>query len=546
MGWGCWEHVGIGNPRAVVWDLVALHLTQKGGCPRISLQPTTFIPTCGIYNNLNEAHKLGKSEIRDSVKVELLDKVGKHDYGCYLLRVDISKIRGFSGETITFDFPVTALIGPNGSGKSSILGAAACAYKSIKPSIFFPKSAIGDNSMAGWRAEYEAIDKKLSPRQTVRRNSNFKSAKWVRSDVLDRPTYFFGIERTVPAGEKSKYKKLMRSTYSHKGSILAIEHDIATQVEHVLGKDVHGFRIADIGGNDNFLVGNNCGVDYSEFHFGAGESSIIRMIKDIESAPNNSLILIEEIENGLHPVATRRMVEYLIDVAKRKGIQSILTTHSDYALDPLPNEAIWACINGKLKQGKLSVEALRAVSGRVDKAVAIFVEDDFAKKWVDAILREKLGAQYSQVEVYAVAGDGNAVNTHISHKKNPAISFKSVCILDGDSSQQDSDDEEIYRLPGDQPELTVYEDILSRLDEQIAILTVSCQRAPECQALVKDKVEEIMRTNRDPHLLFSQVGIAIGFVSEDIIRGAFLSLWIRNNNDFCESLANNVRCILNE
>lgn len=70
-----------------------------------------------------------RSEIRDSVKVALLDKVRRQDYGSYLLKVDVNKIRGFSGETISFDFPVTALIGPNGSGKSSILGAAACAYK---------------------------------------------------------------------------------------------------------------------------------------------------------------------------------------------------------------------------------------------------------------------------------------------------------------------------------------------------------------------------------------------------------------------------------
>jgi len=120
------------------------------------------------------------------------------------------------------------------------------------------------------------------------------------------------------------------------------------------------------------------------------------MITKIEQAPQNSLILIEEIENGLHPVATRRMVEYLIDVAERKSIQSVFTTHSDYALAPLPNEAIWASIAGKLRQGKLSVEALRAVAGRVDKKLTVFVEDEFAKAWVDTILREKLGADRAE------------------------------------------------------------------------------------------------------------------------------------------------------
>jgi len=64
------------------------------------------------------------SEIRDSTKTELLEKVRKHDYGKYLLKASIERIRGFIGEDISFEFPVTALIGPNGSGKSAVLGAA--------------------------------------------------------------------------------------------------------------------------------------------------------------------------------------------------------------------------------------------------------------------------------------------------------------------------------------------------------------------------------------------------------------------------------------
>ena len=42
---------------------------------------------------------------------------------------------------------------------------------------------------------------------------------------------------------------------------------------------------------------------YSEFNFGSGESSVIRMVADIESQRENALVLIEEIENGLHPLA---------------------------------------------------------------------------------------------------------------------------------------------------------------------------------------------------------------------------------------------------
>lgn len=485
-----------------------------------------------------------QSEIRDSVKIELLDKVRKHDFGKYLLKAAIEKIRGFSGQEINFDFPVTALIGPNGSGKSAVLGAAGCAYKPIKPSTFFPKSTVGDESMSGWRVEYELLDKKISERQVVKRTSNFRQAKWVRADLVDREVLFFGIERTVPAGEKTRYKKLMRSTYVHRPALKPLDAAVATQVEHILGKSVADYRTTEYGNSDTFLVGRSGENQYSEFHFGAGESSIIRMVSTIEQASKNSLILIEEIENGLHPVATRRMVEYLIDVASRKSIQTIFTTHSDYALSPLPNEAIWASIDGKLHQGKLSVEAVRAVAGRVDKKLAIFVEDDFAKTWVDAILRETLGADYDQVEVHAVHGDGNAVSTHRGHMKNPAMKFKSLCVIDGDSEQIDDAKNGVIRLPGTQPELAVFSDVCSRIDQDLAVLTVSCQRAPDAQDQVSKVLKEVARTNRDPHLIFNQVGMKIGFVPESIVRGAFFALWVRANSTFCQDLAGKARALI--
>jgi len=477
------------------------------------------------------------SEIRESTRSQLIEKVRKNEYGKYLHKASIVKIRGFTGEDITFEFPVTALIGPNGSGKSSVLGVAGCAYKPIKPGMFFPKSTVGDESMSGWRVEYDLVDKQLNPRQLVKRTSNFRQAKWVRAEVADRDVLFFGIERTVPAGEKTRYKQLMRSTYVHMPPLEPLDGEVATQVEHILGKSVADYRVTKYGVDDTFLVGRSGGNQFSEFHFGAGESSIIRMITTIENAPSNSLILIEEIENGLHPVATRRMVEYLIDVADRKSIQTVFTTHSDYALSPLPPEAIWASIDGKLKQGKLSVEALRAVSGRVDKKLAVFVEDEFAKSWVDTILREKLAADYDQVEVHAVHGDGNAVKTHRGHIANPAVTFKSLCVIDGDSQERDDVGAGVLRLPGQQPERAVFDAVQARLNEDLAILTVSCQRAPEAQEVMRRSMDEVSKTNRDPHLLFNQVGIKIGFVSETIVRGAFLALWVRNNPEFCDILA---------
>lgn len=487
---------------------------------------------------------LFKSQVRHSEITALLDKVRQQRYGKYLLNVRLQHVRAFRGPTVAFEFPVTALIGPNGGGKSTILGAAACAYRDIRPGLFFPKSAIGDGSMSDWAIEYAAIDKLLSSSGDLRRSCRFRQMRWRRDDVLVRRVHYFGIERTVPAGEKPKYKKLTKSSYRHTGAHRTLGAGVAGQVEKILGKPVDNFHVTDVGPADTFHIGGDGNLEYSEFHFGAGESSIIRMVTAIETTEKNALILVEEVENGLHPVAIRRLVEYFIDVAQRRSCQVIFTTHSDYALEPLPSQAIWAAADGQVQQGKLSVATLRAVSGRVDTKVVAFVEDEFAKSWLDAILREKLGMDFDQVEVHAVSGDGNARRIHLGHRDNPALSSTSFCYLDGNSEQSDDDSRGVLRLPGGQPEAYIVDSVCEYLDEDLAVLTVSCHRPPEAQEMVRSAIKKVRSGNRDPHLLFSQIGMEIGFVSEIIVRGAFVAVWMRRNLAIVDSLVEPLRRVL--
>ena len=478
-----------------------------------------------------------QSEIRQNQVNNLLEKVQQKKYNKYLLKITIEKARGFAGKSITFDFPVTAIVGVNGGGKTTVLGAAACAYKTVKPSLFFAKSGKFD-SMQNWKFEYELIDKQIKNVDIIRRIAKFSSSKWSRNWKLeggkDRSVTVFGVSRTVPANERPELKKCASNSFDvAPESIDKISSVVATEVARILDKDISAFSFlrVDSRGRVTLLAGQtSAGDSYSEFHFGAGESSIIRMAIKLETIPENSLVLIEEIENGLHPVATIRMVEYLIDLATRRRLQVIFTTHSNDALKPLPDQAIWAVANGSLYQGKLDIGSLRAISGQIDSQLVVFVEDSFAKTWVEEILRSVPGVAMDAVSIYPMGGDATAVKVHRGRQLDPSISQPSVCLIDGDSSQDESVTDSIYRLPGKSPESYIYDKVIEKLDEISEQLASALLHAGQ-KAKVAEIVRSVRNTNRQAHILYSQVAQQLGGIREARVIEAFISIWARTFPD---------------
>jgi len=460
----------------------------------------------------------------------------------------MTKIRAFEGETVDFEFPVTALIAANGGGKSSMLGAAALAYKNTRPAIFFPKSSLGDDSMANWGVSFELIEKSKNLTQLIPKSARFKNKKWARDEVIERSVIYFGITRTVPAGERTEFKKIATPSYRHLGKRIAISEEIIEHVAKILGKDISLFEVASLASGKEFYIGGDGKVTYSEFHFGAGESSVIRMVAAIESAPTNSLVLIEEIENGLHPVAARRMVEYLIDAADRRSVQSIFTTHSEDALLPLPSEGIWYSIEGKVRQGRISIEALRALTGRVEEGLAIFVEDDFAKEIVENVIRRHLSDIFDRVGVYAVSGQSQAYNIHLHHMRNPSVNQKlrSLCILDGDSNIAVNEAENVIKLPGDVPEAEVFNYVHNNIDRLSMLVAAGLHLSPEKDDMVKRVINDVALTNRDSHLLFNQVGQKAGLIASAIVSSAFINLWLEGYGVEAKVIAEKIRAALSE
>lgn len=486
-------------------------------------------------------------DIRQSDITTLEERVKKLSYQRYLSSLRMENVRSFTNQTITFEFPVTAIIGTNGGGKSTILGAAALAYQSVKPGQFFPKSNIGDNSMANWKISYEILDRSINNTAPFSRNARFVSAKWRRDKIPDREVVAVPIQRTVPANELAKFKQFIGIMQKTDVIIDDLPETITRTVSRILGKDASKYQrvILQDDPSRSILVGMRNLNDYSQFHFGAGEASIIEMVTNIEDSDGHSLILIEEIENGLHPLATRKMVEYLFDVAKRKKSQIIFTTHSEHALDALPPKAIWACIDGTAYQGKLSIESLRALTGSVEKDSVIFVEDDFAKDLVEEMLRQYALPVLDKIQVHKAGGFPYVVDVLKHHRDNPTVKHKAIAMIDGDNPSLDKPDDDVLVLPEGVPESIVYQHVLENVEACSALIQQRCQCPSVSQDTIVAAIQGVSFDTTDPHLLYSKLGERLGFISEIIVRRGLCSIYVQQNAAIIKPIVENARRQLN-
>lgn len=482
-----------------------------------------------------------RSEIRDSQIRALREKVEAQQYRKYLVSMTLHQLRAFRDVTIRFRFPVTALIGPNGGGKSTVLGAAALIYGDSKPADLFAVSSADKDAMRGAKIVYRVIDRGVKRDGELERSVTYPQDKWSRK-ALARTLKYEGFRRIVPAGERpgfSKYRSganpLTEEGYAGLGA------DVIRHASAILRFDLNGYAES----AKKPLLGRSGATRFSEFHIGAGISVIIHLVRELEalSPDDQALVLIEEIENTLHPYAVRKLVEYLIGVAERKKCQIIFTTHSEYALDPLPREAIWAARDGALVNGRLHVEDVLAFRGDVETKLAVFCEDATAMDWLQGMMRYSgMTDELALVEFHAVGGTSDVVRKVREHNSNPAVRFRALGFVDGDAPPELALGADVHRLPGSHsPEEVLLDCVRAGFDRNLAVLTVGLMRPPQDQELVRKIVESEALAAVDMHLVFNKIGQRLGFVPEGTVRLAMINAYCHSRAEDANALAALVR-----
>jgi len=71
-----------------------------------------------------------------------------------------------------------------------------------------------------------------------------------------------------------------------------------------------------------------------------GTLRILAIAAAMLSAPENSMVVIEEIDNGVHPSRAAQLLAHIDTLAERRNLRVLLSSHNPALLDALPNRAI--------------------------------------------------------------------------------------------------------------------------------------------------------------------------------------------------------------
>ncbi len=445
----------------------------------------------------------------------------------FLAEIQLKGMRGIENLRVTFDYPVSVIAGANGSGKSTVLFAAACAYnvpragvRDFVPSTLFPdyRPKLGrrqdETGEAIIHFDYSTPEGRMAMRWRRGKGWNRSFLGRKQASQPQRQLYLRTLSNLSNPSEVRGVLSMSRLSKVPRETPMT-----ASQIH--FAQQILPFRYTEVvnlsSGKKNLLFAEQAGgVTYSELHMAAGERTVLRLSQEIAQL-EGALVLIDDVEAGLHPWVQQLLMLQLQQVALRNNLQVIVTTHSQSVLDSVPG-------NGRIfldrdQVGHVTVfPAYRdvvqnALYGRSRSALNLLCEDDSAEGILRGVLDILLPRERINVESVRIGRDTGA-DEFPAH----AAAFRKfgqircfVFVLDGDKRDSDlrgrirdqaGTDVPVLFLPSvDAPETWLWTSIRNRLEEvstELGIgveeLTNRLQRLDSIYDSASDKPSEIAKT----------------------------------------------------
>lgn len=463
----------------------------------------------------------------------------------FLNRIKVNAFRHIHDLDMSFESPVTIISGGNRVGKTSVLLLIACSFDSFKhidpttPDTLFRKFTwkdvirfTSDETDSGgysyelfWRlgsgAEKHGEGKRGVGKQSWTGLGKLSHTGRMNAKIMNREVRFIDLDRMHPARGCSK-----RLNYkaSHAAKI-QLNEEIVNYYKYIF-RIPNDIKIYQTGSHINkrvFLIEyphDGVREAYSSYNDASGEEALLNMLIDMTEAGDNALILIDELECGIHPETQRRLANIIQYLSWTKKQQYIITTHSATLLSAFPQISRKLIeINNDGDFEVISKPAVDTVFSKLDSVahplIKLYCEDDIAlycvKKMLVAINREH--PSFDRIVNIIISGPACDVKGDYERHK---ILYKQMvpkqgycCVLDGDMK--------------DKPEYSGY---IGNVDEFVEFLY--SDKAPEkflCDAYLAVNPNEDLQSFielEDHHRLFAEM-VRLGLAADR--HDALITCW---------------------
>jgi len=412
--------------------------------------------------------------------------------------IHIDQLKGLRNMDINIDKNLVAIMGINGSGKSTILHALACTCTpynggdDYKFSFFFTP-----NPNASWKNScfsikyYDENEKKEIVREYKKQVDRW-APRYDQRPIRD--VFYMGIETCIPEIELERKTSFI--DYITNDAVGRNVENIIKDAAYILNKDYEKLVLHKTKRKELFGVHTSSGLDYSSLSMGAGEQRVIKILQKVYSINEYSLLLIDEIELLLHVSALKRLVQRLSEIAKKRNLQIIFTSHSLEMVsmrDFVDVKYLISAPEKTLVYNRINADLIYELDEENRKMLHVYVEDKLAESVIRCVIKNLNIQKY--VSIKKIGSSENAFTIAASYILKEENYQNVLIILDGDVYREKSEkvskiknvlsgteidhDEKIENavsiinelvLPiGIQPEKHIY-DMLVEMDEDLEIV----------------------------------------------------------------------------
>lgn len=378
---------------------------------------------------------------------------------------------------LEFSIPNTGvwlLTGANGTGKSSLLACMRrIGYNNAFPK-HFPASRKSDrlDSFEGSSVRYDINGTTVTYR--------YRGERWVplpkaNSDLLSKAGYpsVRYIAADAARIEPRKEDFHPRRVRPARGDIIAAANMIFDTDKFNALKTIN-LRTGI--GSEAFLLelpphlGKNARHYISEKNLSLGELCILKLLRLLRDCPRGSLVVIDELELALHPMAQVMLLRHLDDIALEKALTIIVSTHSATLIkqananrllllqdDGVGNVVCLDKCYPSLVLGAIAYreEAASDVIVYVEDEAAQILVEQFALRFIQQVFKNQLPPS---IQVIPVGGITNVLRFFVRQRPLlPAIT-RCYVMLDADAEQvlNEARTEDIIRIRDQERESISY------------------------------------------------------------------------------------------